>query len=255
MAILKNPAAACTPPSPHSRSRRSGVAANRRERATTNNQKSKNLKTGNMSSIVFGYRRNAGAKGTRSRFTVTQTTRVRRRSAAVSRVRVPRRPPECGMATTAVPVPQLYPLASGLWAAPARSGQRRSQDGRRTQLRAPAERTSTQQERARPRPRLTRHGVGDRRGGVSDTPCSTPLHMTACARPPWRPLSTPGEEDTMRCTTINILPSTNESKRRADDNTSTVHTTRAVPSLPTHPPTHPPTYPPTHSPISLTPKL
>ena len=31
----------------------------------------------------------------------------------------------------------------------------------------------------------------------------------------------------MRCTTINILPSTNESKRRADDNTSTVHTTRA----------------------------
>ena len=85
MAILKNPAAACTPPSPHSRSRRSGVAANRRERATTNNQKSKNLKTGNMSSIVFGYRRNAGAKGTRSRFTVTQTTRVRRRSAAGQR--------------------------------------------------------------------------------------------------------------------------------------------------------------------------
>ena len=149
MAILKNPAAACTPPSPHSRSRRSGVAANRRERATTNNQKSKNLKTGNMSSIVFGYRRNAGAKGTRSRFTVTQTTRVRRRSAAVSRVRVPRPARmrngdySC-TSTTAVP--------SGVWAVGSASAQRPAQEPGRSEDAAPSS------------SRADQHAAGVRRG-------------------------------------------------------------------------------------------
>ena len=173
MAILKNPAAACTPPSPHSRSRRSGVAANRRERATTNNQKSKNLKTGNMSSIVFGYRRNAGAKGTRSRFTVTQTTRVRRRRPCrlpAAAQRSPARPARMRngdyscTSTTAVP--------SGVWAVGSASAQRPAQEPGRSEDAAPSSSRADQHaagEGARPRGLVSRVTVSVIGVGVSAT--------------------------------------------------------------------------------------